>query len=79
MAAAAKNGEAGDGISEASDGREMFGTGRLAAALLAGSSRAPLAERATAIRDAVRRFEAGQAPFDDLTLLLAVWCGRPPT
>ncbi|WP_153146515.1 CHASE2 domain-containing protein [Dechloromonas sp. H13] len=68
-----------DGISEASDGREMFGTGRLAAALLAGSSRAPLAERATAIRDAVRRFEAGQAPFDDLTLLLAVWCGRPPT
>jgi len=34
--------------------------------------------RASAIRDAVRQFEAGQPPFDDLTLLLVCWCDQPP-
>jgi serine phosphatase RsbU (regulator of sigma subunit) len=56
----------------------MFGRERLAAALLATSAvNLPLADRASAIRDAVRGFEAGQPPFDDLTLLLAGWYGRP--
>ena len=68
-----------DGVSEASDGQQMFGTAHLAETLLAGGPDMPLAARATAIRDAVRQFEAGQPPFDDLTLLLAEWCGRPPS
>ncbi len=67
-----------DGVSEASDGRQMFGSGQLAATLLAADANLPLAARATAIRDAVRSFEAGQPPFDDLTVLLAEWYGRPP-
>ena len=67
-----------DGVSEAGDRQRMFGTERLAATLLATAADAPLAARATAIRDAVRRFEAGQPPFDDLTILLAEWYGQPP-
>ena len=67
-----------DGVSEASNGQEMFGRQRLAAMLHAGAADAPLAGRATAIRDTVRQFEAGQPPFDDLTVLLASWYGRPP-
>jgi CHASE2 domain-containing sensor protein/serine phosphatase RsbU (regulator of sigma subunit) len=67
-----------DGVSEASDGQRMFGTGRLAATLQAAPGNAPLSARATAIRDAVRGFEAGRPPFDDLTVLLAGWYGRPP-
>ena len=67
-----------DGVSDAGDRQRMFGTERLAATLLATAADAPLAARATAIRDAVRRFEAGQPPFDDLTILLAEWYGRPP-
>jgi adenylate cyclase len=68
-----------DGVSEASDGQRMFGTERLAATLLAAAADTPLAARAAAIRDAVRHFEAGQPPFDDLTVLLAGWYGRPPS
>jgi hypothetical protein len=30
-----------------------------------------------AMRDAVRQFEAGFPPADDLTLLLARWYGQP--
>ena len=67
-----------DGVSDAGDRQRMFGTERLASTLLATAADAPLAARATAIRDAVRRFEAGQPPFDDLTILLAEWYGRPP-
>ena len=67
-----------DGVSEAGDGQRMFGTGRLAATLLASASEPSPAARATAIRDAVRHFEAGRPPFDDLTVLLAIWYGRPP-
>ena len=66
-----------DGVTEASDGRQMFGTGRLAETLLAGPD-LPLAARTITIHDAVRTFEAGRPPFDDLTLLLAEWYGRPP-
>ncbi len=67
-----------DGVSEATDGKQMFGRERLAAALLAGGRETPMMTRASAIRDAVRQFEAGQPPFDDLTLLLACWHGQPP-
>ena len=67
-----------DGVSEASDGLQMFGTGRLAVALQAAATDAPLAARVTVIRDAVRGFEAGRPPFDDLTVLLAGWYGQPP-
>ena len=67
-----------DGVSEAGDRQHMFGTERLASTLLATAADAPLAARATAIRDAVRRFEAGRPPCDDLTVLLAEWYGRPP-
>ncbi len=66
-----------DGVSEASNGQEMFGSERLATALATSAVNLPLADRASAIRDAVRGFEAGQPPFDDLTLLLAGWYGRP--
>lgn len=66
-----------DGVSEASDGHQMFGSERLAAALLAASPQASVTARAEAIREAVRQFEAGRPPFDDLTVLLACWYGRP--
>jgi hypothetical protein len=46
----------------------MFGSERLATALATSAVNLPLADRASAIRDAVRGFEAGQPPFDDLTL-----------
>ena len=66
-----------DGVSEASNGHQMFGTVQIEKALLAGDPGTSLATRAAAIRDAVRQFEAGRPPFDDLTLLLAEWYGRP--
>ena len=65
-----------------SDPLDLFAmkTGALfAAALLAGDREAPMSDRVSAIRDAVRQFEAGQPPFDDLTLLLACWYGQPPS
>ncbi len=65
-----------DGVSEASDGQRMFGRERLAEVLLAAGPEASVTARATAIRDAVRQFEAGRPPFDDLTVLLACWHGR---
>jgi hypothetical protein len=54
----------------------MFGRERLAEVLLAAGPEASVTARATAIRDAVRQFEAGRPPFDDLTVLLACWHGR---
>ena len=65
-----------DGVSEAGASDRMFGTERLAQILLAAPEQA-LAAQAAAIRDAVRQFEAGQPPFDDLTVLLAEWYGQP--
>lgn len=66
-----------DGVSEASNGQQMFGTERLAETLLAAGPESSMSARAAAIRDAVRQFEAGRPPFDDLTLLLACWYGQP--
>jgi sigma-B regulation protein RsbU (phosphoserine phosphatase) len=59
-----------DGVSEASDpAREMFGEGRLAA-LLAGSEPLSAPARLQQIRAAVRGFESGLPPSDDLTLFV---------
>lgn len=66
-----------DGVSEATDGQRMFGRERLAEALLATDPETTMTARASTIRDAVRAFEAGRPPFDDLTLLLACWYGQP--
>ena len=58
-----------DGVSEAYDGHGVFGHDRLAAALLARQEQ-DASSAARGLRDEVRRFEAGQAPADDLTLLV---------
>ncbi|MFZ2974569.1 MAG: CHASE2 domain-containing protein [Ferribacterium limneticum] len=63
-----------DGVTEASNGLEMFGLGRLQSAI-EDCAEAELRITATTLRDAVRRFEAGQPPADDLTLLLMQWHG----
>lgn len=64
-----------DGVTEASNGSSMFGLPRLQSVIL-GSSRDGLQTVATALRDAVRHFEAGHPPADDLTLLLLQWHGQ---
>lgn len=63
-----------DGITEATDGAEMFGLPRLLAAI-GTLAMAALPEDAQALRNAVRQFEAGHPPSDDLTLLLLRWSG----
>jgi len=63
-----------DGVTEAMNGTDLFGGDRL----LAGLAEIPadnLNQAATALRDQVRRFEAGHPPADDLTLLLMRWNG----
>ncbi|WP_310493025.1 CHASE2 domain-containing protein [Dechloromonas sp.] len=64
-----------DGVTEASNGSNMFGLSRLQSAIL-GSGRDELQAVATALRDAVRHFEAGHPPADDLTLLFLQWHGQ---
>lgn len=63
-----------DGITEATDGTQMFGLPRLLAAI-GSMPLVALAEDAQALRNAVRQFEAGHPPSDDLTLLLLRWKG----
>jgi adenylate cyclase len=63
-----------DGVTEAMHGSEMFGAARLLACL-AEIRDITLPEGIAVLRDAVRRFEAGQPPADDLTLLLLRWNG----
>jgi adenylate cyclase len=63
-----------DGVTEASNGIEMFGIGRLQDAI-AMSPQDDVQLATTMLRDAVRRFEAGQPPADDLTLLMIQWQG----
>jgi len=65
-----------DGVTEASNGAGMFGLSRLQATLL-DSGQADLQITATTLRDAVRHFETGHPPADDLTLLLLQWHGQP--
>ncbi len=63
-----------DGVTEAMNGKEMFGSDRLRATL--ATFRSPAVQDCTsALRDAVRHFEAGHPPADDLTLLLLRWHG----
>ena len=61
-----------DGVTEASNGSEMFGLSRLQS-VIQDSAQAELQITATSLRDAVRHFEAGHPPADDLTLLLLQW------
>lgn len=63
-----------DGVTEAWNGARMFTLEGLQAALLA-SGNAEIQASASALRDAVRRFESGQPPADDLTLMLVQWNG----
>ena len=63
-----------DGVSEACHGEQLFGSERLIACL-ADLPLAPVDTLCRQIRDEVRRFEAGEAPADDLTLLLLSWPG----
>ncbi|NTV71712.1 MAG: CHASE2 domain-containing protein [Azonexaceae bacterium] len=64
-----------DGVSEASDGAGMFGVARLQSTIQKTAG-ADLQSATTALRDAVRGFEAGHPPADDLTLLLLQWRGQ---
>lgn len=63
-----------DGVTEASNGSSMFGTQALAATLQAHREK-PAGELLIALRDAVRSFESGQPPADDLTLLILDYHG----
>lgn len=63
-----------DGISEACRGNELFGLTRLQASLNE-MPELPALQQCHWIRDVVRQFEAGEAPADDLTLLLVRWRG----
>lgn len=65
-----------DGVSEASDGNALFGSERLGD-LLRQLPPGDVDLLCCALRDAVRRFEAGLPAADDLTLLVARWQGRP--
>ena len=63
-----------DGVTEASNGGSMFGTQALAATLQTYREK-PAGELLIALRDAVRSFESGQPPADDLTLLILDYHG----
>lgn len=63
-----------DGVTEATDGRTMFGLERLLSEMGTLQPR-DLHAAAGALRNAVRQFEAGHPPSDDLTLLLLRWDG----
>lgn len=63
-----------DGVSEAMQAGQLFGREGLEACLAETTEAAPGAI-CRQIRDSVRRFEAGAAPADDLTLLLLRWNG----
>ncbi len=63
-----------DGVTEATNGREMFGQRRLHETIGALPSCSPQ-EGVTALREAVRRFESGHPPSDDLTVMLLRWNG----
>lgn len=66
-----------DGVTEASNGDALFGNDGLAAALLEHRDKTP-GELVIALRDAVRRFEAGLPAADDLTLLIVRYHGPTP-
>lgn len=64
-----------DGVTEASNGQAWFGNERLERLLqenTQGDTAAALVEK---VKDAVRNFEAGAPPADDLTLLCLEWRG----
>lgn len=64
-----------DGVSEASDGSGFFGHDRLQAFLAAQNVTASPADCVDGLRRAVRRFEAGHPPTDDLSILALRWQG----
>lgn len=64
-----------DGISEASDGTAFFGKERIRATLQAQPAEAGPKRLVAALCQAVRQFEGGQPPADDLTLLALRWNG----
>jgi CHASE2 domain-containing sensor protein/serine phosphatase RsbU (regulator of sigma subunit) len=66
-----------DGVSEAYNGKSMFTGERLAEVFVSTVNEPTLQLQIEAMRDAVRQFEAGFPPADDLTLLLARWYGQP--
>ena len=63
-----------DGVTEARADGEMFGIERLMQ-LTTAVDRTELPAAVASLRDAVRGFEAGRPPADDLTLLLLRWNG----
>ena len=68
-----------DGVTEASNGHDMFGGQCLIEAFASSMNEPTLQTQIEALRDSVRQFESGYPPVDDLTLMLARWTGRPLT
>lgn len=66
-----------DGVTEASNGCEMFGAQRLREVIASSMNELSLQKQIEVLRDSVRQFESGYPPVDDLTLMLARWTGRP--
>jgi serine phosphatase RsbU (regulator of sigma subunit) len=68
-----------DGMTEATNGKEWFGRVRLENLLRTANPGANAAGLVETLRQAVRDFEAGAAPADDLTLLVLEWKAPAPT
>ncbi len=66
-----------DGVTEASNGHAMLGNEGLAEALHQQLGITDIETAVNGLRAAVRRFEAGQPPADDLTLVLLRWGAAP--
>ncbi|MBS1141712.1 MAG: CHASE2:Stage sporulation [Proteobacteria bacterium] len=65
-----------DGLTEACDGQDYFGSARLQETLSGVQPGVSVGEVAIGLRDEVRRFEAGQMPADDLTIMVMRWQGH---
>jgi serine phosphatase RsbU (regulator of sigma subunit)/CHASE2 domain-containing sensor protein len=68
-----------DGVTEASNGEEWFGSVRLESWLKHVNPAADAREWVEALRQEVRNFEVGYPPMDDLTLLALQWRGPEGT
>jgi sigma-B regulation protein RsbU (phosphoserine phosphatase) len=68
-----------DGVTEASNGEEWFGSVRLESWLKHVNPAADVREWVESLRLEVRNFEAGYPPMDDLTLLALQWRGPEGT
>ena len=66
-----------DGVPDAKNGEERYGTNRLLEALNAAASADPEA-LLSAVAESIAAFTDGAEQFDDLTMLCVRWNGKMP-